>query len=181
VQSSSNVGQRCISRRHTLKFAAPTWALVFDYYDPGRLRFALDVRHPLADVRIIRFALGLPAVPWCIDKHLLRRCLNELPVAVQTRPKTPVRGDPVAQRFRMGGLGSASALWRGARGLEAFVDGAAVERLLLNRSLPAAQLTSLLRVVSLALWLEAQSPAYGPRFQPRTRVRKSLAPTEELP
>jgi len=68
---------------------------LFEGYDPGSTGLPLEVRHPFIDVRLIRFLLSLPVVPWCINKHILRRAMSErLPPAILNRPKTPLASDP---------------------------------------------------------------------------------------
>jgi asparagine synthase (glutamine-hydrolysing) len=47
------------------------------------------------DVRMIRFLLALPTLPWCIQKRLLRDAGSKwLPEPVRTRPKSPLAQDP---------------------------------------------------------------------------------------
>lgn len=76
-------------------FDSKVWAPLFEGYDPGSTRLPLEVRHPFIDVRLLRFVLSLPVVPWCIDKHILRRALHDrLPPAILNRPKTPLASDP---------------------------------------------------------------------------------------
>jgi asparagine synthase (glutamine-hydrolysing) len=137
-------------------FASPTWSLVFDGYDPGCTGRAIEARHPLADLRLIRFAFGLPAVPWCVDKYLLRRCLGDLPEEIRTRPKTPLAADPTAERFRRHGLGRAVPPWRSPL-LSAFIDVPAVEQSLARRAIPTEseeeELWPLLRAVGFGAWL----------------------------
>jgi asparagine synthase (glutamine-hydrolysing) len=142
-------------------FASPAWALVFDGYDPGCTGRPLEVRHPLVDLRLIRFALALPAVPWCVDKHLLRRCLDvALPAEIRARPKTPLPADPAAALHRRDGLRSSLPEWRSPL-LSAFVDVAAVEEALArdndnreNRdNRDDNDLWPLLRTVALGAWL----------------------------
>ena len=71
------------------------WAPLFEGYDPGSTGLSLEVRHPFIDVRLLRFLLSLPVVPWCINKHILRRAMNDrLPRAILNRPKTPLASDP---------------------------------------------------------------------------------------
>jgi len=134
-------------------FASPAWALVFDGYDPGCTGRPLEVRHPLADVRLIRFAFGLPAVPWCVDKHLLRRCLGELPEEIRARPKTPLAADPVAELHQRQGLGPSPPRWQSPL-LSAFVDVPAVEKMLERRSVAPDELWPVLRTVAFGAWLE---------------------------
>jgi asparagine synthase (glutamine-hydrolysing) len=137
-------------------FVSPLWAGVFDSHDAGWLGFPFEARHPLADLRIVGFALGLPAVPFCVDKDLLRRCMQGLPRAVRTRPKTPLQGHPEHRIFGARGLGSAAGGWHKADVLEMFVDLRGVERALAAPSQPIDRLEPALRAVALGLWSQAQ-------------------------
>lgn len=77
------------------------WAGSFEAHDPGYTRMLLEVRHPLMDLRVLRFMLRLPTLPWCADKELLRVAMRgELPPEVLRRPKSPLAGDPVAGLLR---------------------------------------------------------------------------------
>lgn len=76
-------------------FNSKVWAPLFEGYDPGSTRLPLEVRHPFIDVRLLRFVLSLPVVPWCIDKHILHHAMRDrLPAAILNRPKTPLASDP---------------------------------------------------------------------------------------
>jgi asparagine synthase (glutamine-hydrolysing) len=76
--------------------ASPVWRPLLDAMDPGVTGFPLEQRHPLLDLRLVRFALSLPVVPWCIDKHLFREAMRAvLPASILTRPKEPLAGDPI--------------------------------------------------------------------------------------
>jgi hypothetical protein len=112
-------------------FAGRAWGPLFDGHDPGYLGRPIDFRHPLLDLRLIRFAMGLPTIPWCVDKHLLRRCLDELPVAIRRRPKTPLARDPIVELIRRRGFEAGRAP-RATEKLAPFVDlpaaGAALGR-----------------------------------------------------
>jgi asparagine synthase (glutamine-hydrolysing) len=71
------------------------WAGFFEPSDPGWSRVLLEVRHPLMDLRVLRFMLRLPTLPWCADKELLRVAMRgELPESALQRPKSPLAGDP---------------------------------------------------------------------------------------
>ena len=77
------------------------WAPLFEGYDPGATRLPLELRHPLIDVRLLRYIVSLPAVPWCVNKHILRCAMNErLPRAILNRPKTPLASDPTLHLAR---------------------------------------------------------------------------------
>ena len=57
--------------------------------------------HPLGDLRLVRFLLSVPAVPWCREKYLIRTALKGiLPEAVRLRPKAPLPGFPYLERAR---------------------------------------------------------------------------------
>jgi asparagine synthase (glutamine-hydrolysing) len=133
-------------------FNEPVWQRVFDAYDAEASGRALQVRHPFCDLRLVRFALGLPAVPWCVDKNLLRRCLRAMPDEIATRPKTPLQGDPDLTRFRAAGLGRLGRRWR-CQALEGYVDADALERGL-GRSAAPLDVHGLLRAVGFGVWLQ---------------------------
>jgi asparagine synthase (glutamine-hydrolysing) len=86
-------------------FDSKVWAPLFEGYDPGSTGLLLELRHPFIDVRLIRFLLSLPVVPWCINKHILRRALNkQLPPAILNRPKTPLASDPTLHLVQRTGV-----------------------------------------------------------------------------
>ena len=71
------------------------WSTYCERHDAGSTRVPLEVRHPLLDLRILRFLLRLPTLPWCADKELLRVAMRgDLPEEVLRRPKAPLAGDP---------------------------------------------------------------------------------------
>jgi asparagine synthase (glutamine-hydrolysing) len=64
--------------------------------DAALIGVPLETRTPLLDLRILRFLLRLPPVPWCVNKELLRKAMKgHLPDAVLLRPKTVLRMDPL--------------------------------------------------------------------------------------
>jgi asparagine synthase (glutamine-hydrolysing) len=72
-----------------------SWQGSFEGLDPGVTRVPVEVRHPFFDLRVVTFLLGLPRLPWCGDKELLRQLARGvLPEAVRLRPKSPLRADP---------------------------------------------------------------------------------------
>lgn len=86
-------------------FESKVWAPLFEGYDPGSTKLLLEVRHPLTDVRLIDFLLQIPPVPWCVDKHILRRAMNNrLPPAILNRAKTPLAGDPTLHLAHAAGV-----------------------------------------------------------------------------
>ena len=72
------------------------WAGVLETEDAGWNGVQLEARVPLLDLRVLRFMLRLPPVPWCVKKELSRRAMKaKLPEAVLRRPKTPLQQDPL--------------------------------------------------------------------------------------
>jgi asparagine synthase (glutamine-hydrolysing) len=91
---------------------SPLWQSVFETLEPSYTGVPLEVRHPYVDLRLLQFLLRVPAVPWCRQKHLLRRASRGvLPDAVRRRPKTPV-GDPGYEQVRRHGLPAVCATSR---------------------------------------------------------------------
>jgi asparagine synthase (glutamine-hydrolysing) len=79
----------------------PNWLSALEGFDAGTARVPVDHRHPLLDLRLVEFFLSLPAVPWCVDKHVLRSSASDmLPRPVLRRPKAPLSGDPVRLLLR---------------------------------------------------------------------------------
>jgi len=114
----------------------------------------VEMRAPLLDLRLLRFLLRVPPVPWCMKKALLREAMRGmLPEEVRARPKTPLLGDLIKHSIE-------SKKWRPvpppkpASELRQFVDW---ERL--RTTLEAASGSTLwvgLRPVSLCYWLKAK-------------------------
>ncbi len=76
-------------------FTGLEWEALFRGFDPEETGSALDVRHPYVDLRLLRYLLSVPPVPWCRSKHLIRRSMRgELPAAVLGRRKSGLTGDP---------------------------------------------------------------------------------------
>jgi asparagine synthase (glutamine-hydrolysing) len=149
-----------------LGFTGRAWTGFFDAHDPAYLGRAIDFRHPLLDLRVIRFASGLPAVPWCVSKHLLRRCLGDLPAAIRRRPKTPLSRDPIAELVRRGGLRRLPAP-RSSEALAPFIDVHAARESLRGASALTDETWLALRAVALGVWLEQRDA--GPRAVSRAR------------
>jgi asparagine synthase (glutamine-hydrolysing) len=72
------------------------WARVLEDEDAGWTGIQLETRAPLLDLRLLRFLLRLPPVPWCIDKEVTRRAMDSwLPAEILKRPKSPLLQDPL--------------------------------------------------------------------------------------
>jgi asparagine synthase (glutamine-hydrolysing) len=72
------------------------WPSTFENEDAGWTGVPVETRAPLFDLRLLRFLLRVPPVPWCMHKELLREAMRQLlPEEVRLRRKTPLRGDPL--------------------------------------------------------------------------------------
>jgi len=140
----------------------PEWSFFLEWYDPGMTGFPAEYRHPLLDVRVLQMALGLPAIPWLAEKHVLRHAMRgRLPESVLTRRKAPLAGDPLHAALRAGPVAETGPAW-GDGALGQFLD---VERL---RSivrhperLRPSESELVTRPLGLALWL-SRLQAGGP-------------------
>jgi hypothetical protein len=88
-------------RPHWIASAADTWLRLLtnvprDFaltISPEVTRQRLTLTLPLMDSRVVAFVLSVPPVPWRQRKALARRAFaHQLPRAVLSRPKTPLRG-----------------------------------------------------------------------------------------
>ncbi|MGA2953030.1 MAG: asparagine synthase-related protein [Caulobacteraceae bacterium] len=69
----------------------PLWSSLFEGLDPAVTGASLEFRHPYVDVRMLRFLLTVPPLPWARRKLLVRRAMRgRLPPAVLARDKTPL-------------------------------------------------------------------------------------------
>jgi asparagine synthase (glutamine-hydrolysing) len=79
------------------------WASVLEIEDAGFTQVPLETRAPLLDLRVLRFLLRLPPVPWCVDKELTRRSMQgELPATILRRAKTPMLENPLEACLQTG-------------------------------------------------------------------------------
>jgi asparagine synthase (glutamine-hydrolysing) len=70
-------------------FHTPLWQSLFERFDPGVSKASFEVRHPFVDIRMLRFLLAVPPLPWCRSKYLLRKAMDKrLPRRVLHRRKT---------------------------------------------------------------------------------------------
>ena len=152
--SHQNSGGR---RPSSLKaLTSRVWAPLLEGFDAGSTKLPLELRHPFIDRRLIDYLLAIPAVPWCVNKHILRVAMqHRLPAAVVNRPKTPLTGDPALQFAR-----HASVRWLDnfevSPQLKCFVN------LDLRRSIADEQTSegvwASLRVFALNYWLSNSQP-----------------------
>ncbi len=83
-------------------FAEPYFQWVFETEEPGTTRLPLEARHPYFDLRLMRFMLRLPPLPWCAEKEIVRQAMRGiLPPEILNRPKTPYAEDPELAMARL--------------------------------------------------------------------------------
>lgn len=74
---------------------SPIWSNYFEWAHPATTRTPLDMVYPWCDVRVIEAALAMPAIPWLVDKHVLRTLLRgRVSETVRRRRKMFLQGDP---------------------------------------------------------------------------------------
>ena len=79
-------------------FHSPLWEALFSQLDAEQTATPFEVRHPFVDLRLLRYMLAVPAIPWCRAKYLERRSMRgQLPLSVLRRPKSPLTGDPIGE------------------------------------------------------------------------------------
>ena len=89
------------------RLAHSVWSWYCEASDPGVTGIPIEARHPFLDVRLVRYALAIPPLPWCIGKQILREAMRgTLPETIRLRPKAPLAGDPLRVKFRESGAAS---------------------------------------------------------------------------
>ncbi|HWC85954.1 MAG TPA: asparagine synthase-related protein [Solirubrobacteraceae bacterium] len=133
----------------------PMWAALFRLSDPAFTRGRVRFRHPLVDLRLIKFARSLAPEPWLANKRILREAArSRLPEAVRQRPKTmlvqaPTPGATEHARQRVADLATRSPE------LKRFVDTdlLAGEVMASGGDMAPARTRARERALGLAYWL----------------------------
>ncbi len=93
--------ERGLDSRHPLRpeayesFTGPIWQALCEGLDAANVTAALEARLPFVDLRLLRYMLAVPAMPWCRVKYLQRQAARGLlPEPVRHRLKTFLRGEP---------------------------------------------------------------------------------------
>jgi|SRR5579863_469661 len=74
----------------------PLWQTTFENFDVGAASNSHEMRYPFVDIRMLRFLLSVPALPWCRSKRLLRVAMrNKLPDQILRRRKTATESSKV--------------------------------------------------------------------------------------
>ncbi len=100
-------------------FTSPIWSSHFDEFDFYESLAPLSWRHPYLDLRVLRFMLSVPPVPWAWKKRLVREAMRgRLPREVIEREKTPLPLHPHVALIRRHGFPELSR----TEDLERYVD-----------------------------------------------------------
>jgi asparagine synthase (glutamine-hydrolysing) len=76
-------------------FSGALWEPLFREFDAGETLAPLEVRHPFVDLRLLRYMLSVPTIPWCRAKYLMRCAMQGvLPDPVLRRKKTALISEP---------------------------------------------------------------------------------------
>jgi asparagine synthase (glutamine-hydrolysing) len=141
---------------HPLAYAmltGPFWPNVLEGEDAAWSGVAMETRSPLLDRRLVRFLLRLPAMPWCMDKQLVRRAMSDLlPKETLDRAKTPLAHDPLEFQVSQGKWNPLPLAAQSSY-LQQMLDWPRLSNCL--SSINREHLYPNLRPVSLALWLKS--------------------------
>ena len=85
-------------------FSLPLWPHMFERLTPAYTHAPIYMSHPLADLRVLRFLMSVPVIPWCRNKYLLRRTFRDELTPTSGRAKTPLRADPAYQKILRDGI-----------------------------------------------------------------------------
>jgi asparagine synthase (glutamine-hydrolysing) len=87
------------------EFGNAEWQSLFEGCDFSGALSHLEFRHPFLDLRLLRYMLAVPAMPWCRNKLLIRRAMRAtLPDEVLRRRKTSLSVSPDFRRVEMSGF-----------------------------------------------------------------------------
>ncbi len=119
-QCQTGEGPRSLAR---YSLSGSYWSRLFETQsDAARFGVGIEFRHPYFDLRVVRWLLAIPELPFCMDKWLLRMALRGLlPETVRKRRKSPARADSFDAAFRRHGALASESLPPHPR-LAEFVD-----------------------------------------------------------
>ncbi len=140
--------------------ASPIWPATLHRFDPQTSGVPIDIRHPYFDIRLIRYALRMPAMPWFIGKELLRRAMvDRLPERVRARTKSMPTVSPDLRDMRQLSGEDWKRHLKGLDKARKYIDVDALENLALNSRLLRSNEPDLVSLpIAFGTWLELQSP-----------------------
>ena len=133
--------------------SSASWSCTHETQDAAWIGVPVESRAPLLDLRMLRFLLRIPPVPWCMEKDLLREAMRGmLPEEIRLRPKTPLLAEPL-DSFLENNYWSPFTLPEPAAEVHLYVDWPKVGANLATAR--GSTLWSGLRPVSLSYWLKS--------------------------
>jgi asparagine synthase (glutamine-hydrolysing) len=104
-------------------------------------------------LRMVQYLLAIPPFPWFFKKTLLREAMaGRLPERVRTRPKTPLRTDPVLAQIRRAGNEQLKKIPLRAD-LDRYIDRSALSTP--HAKMNQEQVSANLRPYCLNIWLQS--------------------------
>jgi asparagine synthase (glutamine-hydrolysing) len=133
--------------------ALPQWTHLFEQEDPGATGYPVETYYPFLDLRMVHYLLAIPPFPWFFKKTLLREAMaGRLPERVRTRPKTPLRSDPVLAQIQR----ARNEEWKKmplSADLDRYIDRSALS--IPHAKMNPEKVSSCLRPYSLNIWLQS--------------------------
>lgn len=82
-------------RRDIHPLDSAIWSNYFEWAHPLVTGAPLQVVYPWLDVRVVEAAMALPAIPWLVDKYIVRQWLRgRVSESIRRRRKSFLAGDP---------------------------------------------------------------------------------------
>jgi len=131
----------------------PHWTQMFEQENAGVTPYALEMRYPFLDLRVVNYVLAIPPFPWFFEKMLLREAMaGRIPERIRMRPKTPLRGDPVSAQFQKTGAEKINQMpW--SKDSDRYIERPALAPL--HGKMSAEQIRTRLRPYCLNNWLQS--------------------------
>ena len=137
------------------------WQRLHEYVDAEAMGARIEYRNPLLDVRVVRYLLRVPPMPWFAEKEILRAAMKgALPEDVRLRRKTAIAIDPTHIWLDR----QADALCRAVAAMESLEPWVNRERVMATiKNERRSNYDSFLLVlpVSLGLWIAAKMRESG--------------------
>lgn len=143
------------------------WEAGFESRSSGVTRQPVEVRNPYFDLRVVRYLLALPPIPWCVNKSVIRGAMRgHLPESVRLRRKAPLAGDLI-EALRVRNILPKIGSTRFAGSFASYVD---VPAFVAQVPSPASFWTAI-RPISFNRWLIVSETRNIPRLTGATHGR----------
>jgi asparagine synthase (glutamine-hydrolysing) len=132
--------------RAVASFQSAIWPSLLEGFDSPVTGVPIEWRHPYLDLRVLRFLLSVPPIPWARNKLLIRKAMQGmLPNEIILRKKEPLGGFPITEMIHKNPLSAISL----SDSIHAFVDEAYVP----NKPGDTRSTNELVRIRALDFWL----------------------------